>query len=105
MSGPWTMGDDYTGTMPERALELRVVCVEWVDSNRTDGWIDACNVEQIAEEEDVLPVVSYGFLVAESVDRVVISTSVHATGAALSPLAIPRRAILRLRDAEVALTS
>jgi hypothetical protein len=71
----------------------RVVYVEWTDSSNTNGWQDSREVSELATGMHELDCWSVGFLIAETDDRVVISSSENPARDAISPLAIPKCAI------------
>lgn len=80
----------------------RMAYVEWIDSMRTDGWKEPREVDELANGRDELQCWSVGLLIDETPDRIVIATSSNPEGGALSPLAIPRCAITRMKQKTVA---
>jgi hypothetical protein len=79
-----------------------IVYVEWIDSSRSDGWADRKEIGVLAHGKDELLCWSVGLLIEESDDRIVISTSENPAHDAISPLAIPRCAITRIKKRTVA---
>jgi hypothetical protein len=79
-----------------------MVFVEWLDSTSPEGWRTTREVSDLADGRHELECWSVGLLIGESLDRIVISTSQNLQGDAISPLAIPKVAITRMRKRTVA---
>ena len=80
----------------------RFVYVEWIDSTRSDGWTDKDDVADLANAKHGLHCLSVGLLIEETANRIVVASSQDAARNALSPVAIPRAAITRIKKRTVA---
>jgi hypothetical protein len=70
-------------------VKRKIIHLEWLDSVSSGGW-------QMLDEKTDMKVESIGFLMGETKDRVIITTSVYGkTGE--SPMAIPKCAITKRR--------
>lgn len=69
--------------------------INWVDSagfSHDGPWIGEAEMNAQIREHGVLDCISVGFVVRETIDIVVIASSI-TTGMVLSPMAIPKSAI------------
>jgi hypothetical protein len=76
---------------------VRVVYLEWLDSESDHGWHETARVQ---EKRVLLAVRSVGFLICEDGESVTITTSVspHEVN---DPLTIPKVAIVKRRAVKV----
>jgi len=77
-----------------------IVAVKWLDSSRIDGWHPAQDMAHFIACPTELDCYSVGYLVAETADRVVLTTTLNGldatSDAALSPVMIPKCSIVRM---------
>jgi hypothetical protein len=83
------------------ALKLNaIVGVKWVDSSRIDGWHPAQEMAHSIACPTELDCYSVGYLIAETPDRIVITTTLNGldeeSDGALSPVMIPKCSIVRM---------
>jgi len=79
---------------------MKLLLVEWLDSNRHDGWT---SIESLGDLEDGLACCSIGWLLSESKSSVTLLAHLSLTKhgeprAAMGSLAIPKRAIVKRKD-------
>ncbi len=73
---------------------MRMVCVEWVDSNSWGGWHGK---QEMKDDASNLKCCTVGMLISETAELVNIVQSSSAMGSFDSRMTIPRVAIKRMR--------
>lgn len=71
----------------------RIVYLEWVDSHTVDGWLDK---DEVSKDCKASKIYSVGYLVEETDEDITITTS-YWDDEIMSPLTIPKSAILKCR--------
>lgn len=75
----------------------RIVYLEWVDSHTVDGWLDD---DEVKKDCKMSKICSVGYLVSETDKEITITTS-YWDDEVMSPLTIPKRAILKCRKKKI----
>ena len=71
---------------------MRIVKVNWVDSNIQHGWQGDINDCCVALCDDV------GYLVDKDDEKIILARGISQTGYLNSPMAIPRGCILSIKE-------